>query len=124
MSDHAIEKESLTELPIDFTKEGGLAVVIVQDVVSREVLMCAYTNRVAWEATRHSGYAHYFSRSRQCIWMKGEQSGHRQRIVQILIDCDNDTLLYRVEQEGMACHTGNYSCFFRQLQKGRWQPLP
>ena len=109
---------------IDFAKGGGLVAVVVQDAVSREVLMCAYSNREAWEATRRSGYAHYFSRSRQGIWMKGEQSGHRQRIVQILVDCDNDTLLYKVEQEGVACHTGNYSCFFRQLQEGRWQPLP
>ena len=108
---------------IDFEKSGGLVPVIVQDVNSQEVLMCGYSDQAAWEATCRSGYAHYYSRSRQRLWMKGEESGNRQKIREILIDCDNDTLLYRVEQEGDgACHTGNYSCFFRYWQDGSWQP--
>ncbi|MDD1655984.1 MAG: phosphoribosyl-AMP cyclohydrolase [Methanomicrobiales archaeon] len=89
--------------------------VVVVDHGSREVLMVAYANREAVDLTRSTGYAHYYSRSRRKIWKKGEESGHLQRVVRILVDCDEDTLLYEVEQQGAACHTGHYSCFYRTL---------
>ena len=89
--------------------------VVVVDHGSREVLMVAYANREAVDLTRSTGYAHYYSRSRGKIWKKGEESGHLQRVVRILVDCDEDTLLYEVEQQGAACHTGHHSCFYRTL---------
>jgi phosphoribosyl-AMP cyclohydrolase len=93
----------------------GLIPVIVQDAVSREVLMMAYANDVAIRLTQETGLAHYFSRSRNKLWKKGEESGHFQKVVKILTDCDNDCLLYQVEQKGAACHTGYASCFYRTL---------
>ncbi len=93
----------------------GLIPVVVQDVNTREVLMVAYANEEALRKTLESGYAHYWSRSRNKLWMKGETSGNTQRIVEIRVDCDCDTLLYLVEQKGNACHTGNRTCFFRRL---------
>lgn len=100
---------------IDWEKMNDLIPVITQDSTTNEVLMLAYTNKEALELTLSSGYAHYFSRSKQRLWKKGEESGHTQKIVDILIDCDNDTLLLKVEQEGVACHTGRKSCFFTKL---------
>lgn len=97
---------------IDFEKQGGIVPVVAQDSSTNEVLMLAYMNKEAYELTLKSGFAHYFSRSKQRIWKKGESSGHTQKIVDILVDCDNDTLLLKVEQEGVACHTGRKSCFF------------
>jgi phosphoribosyl-AMP cyclohydrolase len=93
----------------------GLVPVIVQDSGTHEILMLAYANEDALECTKKTGYAHYYSRSRNKIWKKGEESGHVQRIVEILIDCDEDTLLYRVEQTGVACHTGHKTCFYRDI---------
>ena len=90
--------------------------VVVVDALTREVLMVAYADREALDLTRKTGYAHYYSRSRKQIWKKGEESGHLQRVVRILIDCDGDTLLYEVEQKGVACHTGHMSCFYRTLE--------
>ncbi len=90
--------------------------VVVVDARTREVLMVAYADREALELTKKTGFAHYYSRSRKRIWKKGEESGHLQRVVRILVDCDEDTLLYEVEQTGVACHTGHYSCFFRTLE--------
>ena len=111
-----------TPLELNFEKGGGLIPVVVQDIKNNTVLMCAFTDRRAWEKTRLSGYAHYYSRTRNSLWMKGEQSGNRQKIREILVDCDNDTLLYRVVQEGDgACHTGHYSCFFRRLEDEEWR---
>jgi phosphoribosyl-AMP cyclohydrolase len=75
----------------------------------------AYANGEALDLTRKTGFAHYYSRSRRKIWKKGEESGHLQRVVRILVDCDGDTLLYEVEQAGVACHTGHRSCFYRTL---------
>jgi len=103
---------------IDFEKQGGLVPVIVQDNTTQEVLMLAYMNKEAVELTLSTGYAHYYSRSKQRIWKKGESSNHTQKIVSIKLDCDNDTLLLKVDQNGVACHTGRKSCFFTDLESG------
>lgn len=100
---------------IDWGKMEGLIPVITQDATTNEVLMLAYMNKEAIELTIKTNYAHYFSRSKQRIWKKGESSNHLQEIVEILIDCDNDTLLLKVNQAGVACHTGRKSCFFTNL---------
>jgi len=100
---------------IDWEKMENLIPVITQDATTSEVLMLAYMNQEALELTIKTNYAHYFSRSRQRIWKKGESSNHLQEIVEILIDCDNDTLLLKVNQSGVACHTGRKSCFFTNL---------
>ena len=89
--------------------------VIVQDVANNEVLMMAYMDKEALELSLSTKVAHYFSRSKQRIWKKGESSGHLQKIVEVLVDCDEDTLLYKVQQSGAACHTGAANCFFRKL---------
>jgi phosphoribosyl-ATP pyrophosphohydrolase/phosphoribosyl-AMP cyclohydrolase len=101
---------------VDFVKGDGIVPVITQDATTNEVLMLAYMNSEALELTNSSGYAHYFSRSKQRIWKKGESSGHTQKIVDILLDCDNDTILLKVEQTGVACHTGRKSCFFTSIK--------
>jgi len=95
----------------------GLIPVVVQDARTREVLMVAYANDEAVSLTRSTGFAHFFSRSRQKIWKKGEESGHTQHVVRILVDCDEDCLLYEVEQTGAACHTGYRSCFYRTIEE-------
>lgn len=101
----------------DFEKTGGLVPVITQDEASGEVLMLAYADRAAWEATLKSGKATYYSRSRKKLWVKGESSGNLQIIKEIRIDCDNDTLLFKVEQiGGAACHKGYRSCFFTKVE--------
>jgi len=92
--------------------------VIVQDVENNEVLMMAFMNKEALELSLSTKIAHYFSRSKQRIWKKGESSGHTQTIHSFNIDCDNDTLLIKVTQEGVACHTGRRSCFFTELESG------
>ena len=89
--------------------------VVVVEARTREVLMVAHADEEALDLTRRTGFAHYYSRSRKRIWKKGEESGHFQRVVRILVDCDEDTLLYEVEQTGVACHTGHRSCFYRTL---------
>lgn len=93
----------------------SLIPVVVVDRGSKDVLMVAYANEEAVELTRKTGYAHYYSRSRRKLWKKGEESGHLQRVCRILVDCDEDCLLYEVEQTGAACHTGYMSCFYRTL---------
>lgn len=93
----------------------GLVPAITVDSVNGEVLMMAYMNYEAFELTCKTGYMHYYSRSRQTLWKKGESSGHVQKVVSARIDCDADTLLYSVEQTGAACHTNNRSCFYREL---------
>jgi len=93
--------------------------VIVQDVTTNEVLMMAYMNKEALTLSLSTKIAHYFSRSKQRIWKKGESSGHIQEIESFNIDCDNDTLLIKVKQHGVACHTGRRSCFFTELQSGK-----
>jgi len=102
---------------VDFEKGGGLVPVVAQDAKSGEILMLAYANKEAVEKTLRTGYAHYYSRARKKLWMKGEESGNRQRVLKILVDCDADALIYIVEQIGVACHTGNRSCFYRELTK-------
>lgn len=93
----------------------GMVVAITQDFASGEVLMTAYMNYEAFKLTCETGYMHYYSRSRKQLWKKGETSGHVQRVDSCRIDCDRDTLLYRIEQTGAACHTGNRSCFYTPL---------
>ncbi|WP_292387569.1 phosphoribosyl-AMP cyclohydrolase [Methanosarcina sp. UBA5] len=104
---------------IDFDtlkSEKGLILAVIQDQVSREVLMCAYMNREALEKTVETGIAHFWSRSRQQLWKKGETSGHIQKVKEIRVDCDMDSLLLLVEQVGGACHMGYRSCFYRNLE--------
>lgn len=105
-------------IQLNFNKSpDGLLPAIVQDSKSGEVLMLAYVNEQAWKATLSSGRAHYWSRSRNQLWQKGESSGHVQLIQQILVDCDEDTIVYQVEQlGGAACHTGHRSCFYRRVE--------
>ena len=92
---------------------------IAQDATTGDVLMLAYMNKEAYELTLKTGFAHYFSRSKQRIWKKGEESGHTQKVQDLLIDCDADTILLKVEQEGVACHTGRKSCFFTSVTQGK-----
>jgi phosphoribosyl-AMP cyclohydrolase len=106
---------------LDFEKGGGLVTAIAQDDASGEVLMVAFMNEAAFRATLERGEAVYWSRSRQRLWHKGEESGNTQRVVAIQIDCDGDVVLLRVEQRGgAACHTGKRSCFFRRLESDGW----
>ena len=93
----------------------GLIPVIVQDARLRDVLMMAYANEEAVRLTQETGFAHYYSRSRKKLWKKGEESGHFQKVMRVLTDCDEDCLIYEVEQTGAACHLGYRSCFFRTL---------
>ncbi len=105
---------------IDFEKGKGLLPVIVQDYETGEVLMLAYMNRKAWLKTLETGKATYWSRSRNELWVKGETSGHVQIVKEILVDCDSDTLLLKVQQiGGAACHTGYKSCFYRKVTNGK-----
>jgi phosphoribosyl-AMP cyclohydrolase len=102
---------------IDFEKSGGLVPAIAQDAASGEVLMLAWMNREAYEETLKTRRACYFSRSRNRLWRKGEESGHVQEVREILIDCDADTILLKVKQIGdAACHEGYKSCFFRRVE--------
>ena len=105
------------ELKLKFDGNGLIA-AIAQDFKTGEILMLAYMNAESLELTRTSGEAVYWSRSRQKLWKKGETSGHIQKIHQILVDCDQDALLLKIEQIGnSACHTGRCSCFYRELEK-------
>ena len=101
---------------IDFAKGDGLVPVVTQDAASGKVLMVAYANAEAVKLTLETRMAHYWSRSRNKLWKKGEESGNVQKVHEVLIDCDGDTLLYVVDQSGPACHTGNETCFFRKLE--------
>lgn len=109
------EKISLSWEELKLNSDGMLTVV-VQDHKSGAVLMVAYMNKEAYEQTLATGRMTYWSRSRNELWVKGLTSGHVQYVKSLAIDCDNDTLLARVEQVGAACHTGNYSCFYRELE--------
>ena len=104
-------------IALNFKKtKDGLLPAIVQDYKTHEVLMLAYFNETAWQLTLKTGKAHYWSRSRNALWLKGETSGHVQLIHNILVDCDEDTVVFQVEQlGGGACHTGHRSCFFRKV---------
>jgi phosphoribosyl-AMP cyclohydrolase len=108
---------------IDFDKNGGVVPVVTQDVASKRVLMVAYMNREAFEETVATGRACYYSRSRQRLWRKGEESGNFQAVREIRIDCDDDTILLIVDQQGdgAACHLGYESDYFRVLENGEWR---
>ncbi len=102
---------------IDFKKQDGLVPVIVQEYRTNDVLMLAYMNEEAFKKTIETGNAHYWSRSRGKLWLKGEESGNIQRVKEIFLDCDSDTLLIKVDQVGgAACHKGYRSCFFRHVK--------
>ena len=105
----------LSKLKFDST---GLIPAIIQDMETAQVLMMAWMNRDSLEKTIQTGKPHFFSRSRNKLWFKGETSGHIQTVKSIAVDCDQDVLLIKVEQAGAACHEGFYSCFFREYQKG------
>lgn len=108
-------------MEIDFEKGDGLVPVIVQDVHTKQVLMLAYMSKESLAITLESGYATYYSRSRKQLWKKGETSGHVQKVKEMYIDCDQDTLLLLVEQKGAACHSGNYSCFYRHFKEDNYE---
>ncbi|MGZ5016933.1 MAG: phosphoribosyl-AMP cyclohydrolase [Methylobacter sp.] len=102
----------------------GLVPVIAQQAQTGKILMFAWMNRESLALTAAEGYAVYWSRSRGKLWRKGEESGHRQKIISISLDCDEDVILLKVEQEGgIACHTGRESCFYRSLIDGQWQSV-
>ena len=122
-SSEATKKEGGVQM-LQFDKGNGLLPVIVQDYETKEILMLAYINDLAWQKTLETGRAHYWSRSRNKLWLKGETSGHQKLIKKILVDCDADTVIYQVEQlGGAACHTGHRSCFFRQVAEEGFETL-
>ncbi|RJQ72988.1 MAG: phosphoribosyl-AMP cyclohydrolase [Desulfobacteraceae bacterium] len=105
---------------LDFDKLNGLIPAVVQDNASGEVLMVGFMNPEAWETTLRTGKATFYSRTRQTLWTKGSTSGHVQLVKEIRIDCDDDTVVLKVEQVGgAACHTGHRSCFFKRMGKDR-----
>ena len=110
------------KLPLKYNSD-GLIPAIVQDASSKRVLMMAWMNAHSLQTTLESGLMHYWSRSRQKYWLKGETSGHTQRVRHFHVDCDHDTLLFEVEQTGGACHTGHQSCFFQEVDT-LGTPLP
>lgn len=102
----------------------GLIPVIAQQTDTGKVLMFAWMNRESLALTVDEGYAVYWSRSRNRLWRKGEESGHRQKVISLYLDCDEDVILLTVDQHGgIACHTGRHSCFYRKLVDGRWQAV-
>jgi phosphoribosyl-AMP cyclohydrolase len=108
----------------DFDKAGGLLPVIAQDAATGQVLMLAWMNREAFDETVRTGRAVYWSRSRNRLWRKGEESGHVQLVREIFVDCDADTILLKVEQQGgAACHEGYASCFFRRVEPDGWKVI-
>ena len=116
--------EEQTMLTLQFDKGDGLLPAIVQDYETREVLMLAYINEKSWQKTLETGMAHYWSRSRNELWLKGETSGHKQIVKDILVDCDDDTVVFLVEQlGGAACHTGHRSCFYRRVTEDKYETI-
>jgi phosphoribosyl-AMP cyclohydrolase len=109
--------QELSDLKYD---SNGLIPAIIQDAETKEVLMMAYMNEQSLRATIETGKTHFWSRSRQKYWMKGESSGHVQEVREIRIDCDKDTLLISVNQIGAACHEGYHNCFYRKYTSGSW----
>src|SRR5216683_8369802 len=103
---------------MNFLKLNGLVPAVIQDAESSEVLMVGFMNDVALAETRRTGFATFFSRTRNTLWMKGETSGNRLQVVDILVDCDDDTVLVKVKRlgDGNVCHTGERTCFYRRLQ--------
>ena len=112
------------ESDLDFTKAGGLVTAIAQDHETDEILMVAFMNEEAFRKTLETGEVVYFSRSRNALWHKGEQSGNTQVVKDLFIDCDGDVVLLKVDQRGdAACHTGKRSCFFRRLDGEGWEDV-
>lgn len=112
------------DFQIDFGKGGGTVPVVTQDHESGEVLMLAYMNEDAWKETLRTGRACYWSRSRDKLWRKGEESGHVQEVHEIYVDCDQDTVLLKVRQRGeAACHEGYRSCFYRRRSESGWETV-
>lgn len=111
------EQQSSNKVQIDFEKMGGLVPAIVQDASTSQVLMLGFVNPASWHRTQESGFVTFWSRTRQKLWMKGETSGNRLRVIDIATDCDQDALLFRVnvEGDGLVCHEGTVSCFTRQI---------
>ncbi|MBW1724991.1 MAG: phosphoribosyl-AMP cyclohydrolase [Deltaproteobacteria bacterium] len=106
-------------IELNFKKMGGLIPAVVQDYKTGEVLMLAFMNQAAWEATLTTGKATYYSRTRQELWIKGKTSGNMQIIKEIRVDCDDDTVVLKVDQVGgAACHTGHKSCFYKKVEDG------
>jgi phosphoribosyl-AMP cyclohydrolase len=114
---HRLEEGALFEPRFD---ANGLIVCVTVEAATREILMVAYMNRLALDKTIETGFAHYWSRSRQNLWRKGETSGQSQRVLSLGVDCDQDALMIEVEAggDGKACHTGRKSCFYRKLARG------
>src|SRR6201995_3775233 len=110
----------MTDTAIDFAKMDGLVPAIVQDAATGQVLMVGFQNEVSYQKTLETGFVTFWSRTRQKLWMKGETSGNRLRVVSASTDCDNDTLLFRVvvEGDGLVCHEGTVSCFTRPIVIG------
>lgn len=107
----------MKDLPVELKYDAqGLIPAVIQDAEDGRVLMVAYMNAESLKMTVKSGYTHFWSRSRQKFWKKGESSGHVQRVKEILYDCDADCLLVKVDQTGVACHTGEPTCFFRSIE--------
>ena len=102
---------------IDFIKGDGIIPVIVQDINTKKILTLAYSNKESLELTKKTGNSWFWSRSRNKLWMKGEESGNTQKVKEILVDCDSDALIYLVEPSGPACHTGEETCFHNELEK-------
>ena len=102
---------------IDFEKSGGLIPIIVQDATTKDVLTHAYSNKESLELTKKTRNSWFWSRSRNKLWMKGEESGNTQKVKEILVDCDSDAIIYLVEPSGPACHTGERVCFHNNLEK-------
>ncbi|MDP1722487.1 MAG: phosphoribosyl-AMP cyclohydrolase [Candidatus Gottesmanbacteria bacterium] len=106
----------MKNVTIDFSKRNGLVPAIIQDFQSGVVYMLGYMNKEAFEKTKETSWVYFWSRSRECLWMKGEESGNKLRVKEILIDCDNDTILVKIKLDGKnACHTGNITCFNTKL---------
>ena len=110
---------------LNFSKQDGLLPAVIQDATRHDVLMVGFMNQAAWEHTLATGYVTFYSRSRQKLWMKGETSGHKLRVVRLATDCDADALLIEVEMEGVpaVCHDGYRSCFYRQWQAPQFTPV-
>lgn len=108
-------------IKLDFTKSNGLIPAVIQDAETGEVLMLAFMDEKALNLTLETGKTWFYSRSRNKYWMKGEQSGNTQEVMEVFTDCDNDSVLIKVKQKGgAACHTGNRSCFFIKWEDGKW----
>jgi len=106
-----------SEIKLDFAKMGGLLPAIVQDNASKEVLMLGFMNEAAWEKTLRTGMVTFWSRQRQTLWTKGETSGHHLAVRSIWVDCDEDTLLIQATANGPICHTGERTCFYREVSR-------